>query len=76
MEAGSDFIPTHTAPAEGMPTWSTPDPAAASDNRLDPLLPVQVTEESTGWAHVLCANGWTAWGTVSLGPNGRAGASL
>ncbi|MFY9615997.1 MAG: hypothetical protein WAT58_11425, partial [Candidatus Dormiibacterota bacterium] len=61
MEAGSEFRPTHTAPAGGLPTWSAPDPAAAADNRLDPLLEVQVMQETTGWAHILCANGWTAW---------------
>ncbi|MDP9325587.1 MAG: hypothetical protein M3O87_03520, partial [Candidatus Dormibacteraeota bacterium] len=61
MEAGSTFNPTHTAPEGGLPTWSAPDPATAADNRLDPLLEVQLLEEATGWAHILCANGWTAW---------------
>lgn len=61
MEARSGFTPTHTVPTGGLPTWSSPDPATAADNRLDALVEVQVLEETTGWAHVLCSNGWSAW---------------
>lgn len=55
------FAPTHTASADGMDTWVEPDPNRASDNRLDPELPVQVLEETTGWARVRCSNGWETW---------------
>jgi hypothetical protein len=61
------FTPTHTAPAEGMDTWREPDPSQAPDHRLDPELPVQVIEETTGWARVRCSNDWQTW-VVAIAP--------
>jgi hypothetical protein len=59
--ADASFSPTHTAPSDGMDAWSEPDPNRGPDNRLDPDLPVQVLEETTGWARVRCSNGWKTW---------------
>nr|WSZ19949.1 hypothetical protein OH837_44945 [Streptomyces canus] len=55
-----DFRPTHVVPGQGMPAWDAPDPARPTV-ALDPLLPVQLSERRGDWAHVLCANGWSAW---------------
>jgi SH3-like domain-containing protein len=55
------FTPTHTSPPDGLGTWSAPDPKQAPSNLLDPHTPVVVLEETTGWAHVRCSNGWEAW---------------
>ena len=55
------FTATHAAPPGGMQTWSTPDPAAAPDNQLGGGLPVQLLEETVGWGHVRCSNGWECW---------------
>ncbi|MFK4104357.1 hypothetical protein ACI2L1_30630 [Streptomyces sp. NPDC019531] len=54
------FRPTHVVPGLGMPAWEAPDPARPTVP-LDPLLPVQLVERRGDWAHVLCANGWSAW---------------
>lgn len=61
MTDDAAFEPTHSVPPDGISTWSTPDPSAAPDNRINPGLPVQVLEETTGWAHVRCSNGWECW---------------
>src|SRR5262245_51706752 len=55
------FTPTHTAPPGGMQTWSKPDPSSAPDNQLGGGLPVQLLEETVGWGHVRCSNGWECW---------------
>ena len=55
------FTPTHAAPPGGMQTWSRPDPSAAPDNQLGGGLPVQLLEETIGWGHVRCSNGWECW---------------
>ncbi|GGT28422.1 hypothetical protein [Streptomyces chromofuscus] len=54
------FRPTHVVPAHGMPAWEDPDPARPTVP-LDPLLPVRLVERRGDWAHILCANGWSAW---------------
>ncbi|WP_035840681.1 hypothetical protein [Kitasatospora azatica] len=54
------FEPTHVVPPGGLPTWSAPEPGKFAA-RLDPLLPVQLTEIRGDWAQVVCANGWTTW---------------
>ncbi|MER5452593.1 hypothetical protein ABT065_44430 [Streptomyces sp. NPDC002764] len=54
------FRPTHVVPQQGMPAWEAPDPDRPTV-ALDPLLPVQLVERRGDWAHVLCANGWSAW---------------
>jgi SH3-like domain-containing protein len=56
-----EFVATHQGPDAALPTWSTPDPNSASDNQLPAGLAVQVLEETTGWAHIRCDNGWEAW---------------
>ena len=58
-EAG--ITATHLVPDAGIDTWSEPDPAKAADNRIEGGQPVEVLEETTGWAHVRCTNGWEAW---------------
>lgn len=59
IEAG--FRPTHLAPATGLLAWDAPDPGRTAAHRLDPDLPLQLLEETTGWAHVRCSNGWQTW---------------
>jgi hypothetical protein len=58
----SEFQPTHEVPDGGTDTWTTPDPNAGPDGRLDAGLPVEVLEETTGWARVRCSNAWETWG--------------
>jgi hypothetical protein len=71
----SDWRPTHIVPDGGMPTWSAPNPAMASDNALPGGLEVEVVEqrhdEQRAWAQVRCANEWTAWvdGALLVGPS-------
>lgn len=60
MSDEGGFFATHQSDAV-LPTWSEPDPSRAADNQLPAGLPVQVVEETTGWAHVRCDNGWEAW---------------
>ncbi|MGW3243374.1 hypothetical protein [Streptomyces sp. NPDC001070] len=55
-----EFVPTHVAPAGGLPTWQAPDDSSPSAG-LDPLLPVRVTEHRGDWARIVCSNGWSAW---------------
>jgi hypothetical protein len=52
---------SHVIPAEGLAAWRTPDPAGPVIARLDPGLPVLVTERAGDWAHVVASNGWTGW---------------
>ncbi|MEX0663786.1 MAG: SH3 domain-containing protein [Acidimicrobiia bacterium] len=56
-----EFTATHQAPDAGLETWNAPDPAQKPDNRIEAALPVHVLEETTGWAHVRCSNGWETW---------------
>lgn len=60
MASPYEFRPTHVVPEGGLPTWQSPDPSRQSA-RLDPLLPVMLTEASGDWARVVCSNGWSAW---------------
>ncbi|MFJ9521772.1 hypothetical protein ACIRPK_26395 [Kitasatospora sp. NPDC101801] len=60
MTSPYEFRPTHVVPEGGLPTWESPDPARQSA-RLDPLLPVMLTETSGDWARVVCSNAWSAW---------------
>jgi SH3-like domain-containing protein len=53
--------PTHLAPAAGMAAWDTPNPAGAPVARIDPGVELQLLEISRDWAHIACANGWSAW---------------
>ncbi|MFF4755958.1 hypothetical protein ACWD5R_35845 [Streptomyces sp. NPDC002514] len=54
------FRPTHVVPRSGLPAWEAPDLSRPTVS-LDPLLPVRLTEWYGDWAHIVCANGWTAW---------------
>ncbi|AUG82102.1 hypothetical protein CFP65_7527 [Kitasatospora sp. MMS16-BH015] len=55
----AEFQPTHVAPPDGLPTWA--DPGGLPTARLDPLLPLRLTETAGDWARIVCSNGWTAW---------------
>ncbi|MFL4946316.1 hypothetical protein ACJ6WE_02870 [Streptomyces sp. MMS24-I31] len=55
-----DFRPTHVVPQDGLPAWEAPDPARPTVP-LDPLLPVRLVARRGDWAHIMCANGWSAW---------------
>ena len=55
------FVPTHTVPAPGLPTWPAPDAAGPSNGRLDPGLAVRVVGRHGEWAQVHCENGWETW---------------
>jgi hypothetical protein len=55
------WIATHCAPADGLDTWPSPDANGPKGPRLDPRLDVEVDERRGDWAHVVCANGWSAW---------------
>jgi SH3-like domain-containing protein len=80
----AEFTATHQAPDAGLETWNEPDPAQKPDNRIEAELPVLVLEETTGWAHVRCSNGWETWvdaaklvalATPGFVPTHRVGAS-
>lgn len=60
------FTPTHEVPEGGIVTWAVPDPAAPPDGRVDAGLPLEVLEETTGWARVRCSNGWETWVAAAL----------
>ena len=54
------FVPTHTAPADGLKTWT-----AAGDGQPGPDIPpnleVRLLGRQGDWAHVACSNGWKTW---------------
>jgi hypothetical protein len=57
-----EFVATHAVPEGGTRAWREPDPALAAEATLAAHLPVQVLESRpNGWAHVVCANGWSTW---------------
>lgn len=64
------FVANATVPSRGLDARSTPDPSAPLAARLDPGLPVAVTERRGDWARIVCANGWEAWvdGRLLLAP--------
>ena len=55
------FAPTHVAPQGGLGAWATADASQPPVATIDPAVPMQVTEWSGAWAHIVCENGWTAW---------------
>ena len=55
------FTPTHEVPDSGMQAWSEPDGTRPPVARLDPRLPVQVTERRGEWARLRCSNAWECW---------------
>lgn len=55
------WVPTHTVPMTGSPTWSTPDPATAPTATLQPGLQVRLLEVRGAWALVGAVNGWSGW---------------
>jgi len=55
------FAPRHVTAAGGVTTWADPDPTQQRDGHLDGGLPVEVIDETTGWAHVRCSNGYETW---------------
>lgn len=53
---------THLVPAGGLPAWERPDPTLTPVATLDPGLDVAIAERTvSGWAHIVCSNGWSAW---------------
>lgn len=58
-EAG--ITATHLVPAGGVDAWTAPDPEKQPENKIEAGQPVEVLEETTGWAHVRCTNGWETW---------------
>ncbi|MGW7544819.1 hypothetical protein ACWGKQ_27520 [Streptomyces sp. NPDC054770] len=60
MTTTPGFRPTHVVPGDGMPAWEAPDPGRPTVP-LDALLPVQLVARRGDWAHISCANGWSAW---------------
>jgi SH3-like domain-containing protein len=52
---------SHRVVTGGASWWATPDPQRPPAGRLDPGLAVLVLEETTGWAHVRCENGFECW---------------
>ena len=61
MAGTEGFAPTHRIVTEGADWWAEPRPEVAAQGRLDPALPVEVLEETTGWAHLRASNGWECW---------------
>lgn len=55
------WTPTHRVSASGAQCYARPDVGAITAARLDPGLRIAVIEETMGWAHIRCSNGWTAW---------------
>jgi hypothetical protein len=60
------FAATRRVPDGGMPWWAEPDPERDAQGDLDARLPVQVLEETTGWAHVRCENDFECWVDAAL----------
>jgi hypothetical protein len=63
---GAVFTPSRRVPDAGLSWWSEPDPERDADGTLDARLPVQVLEETTGWAHVRCENEFECWVDAAL----------
>jgi len=61
MAEAAGITATHLVPDAGVDTWTDPDPEKQADNRIEGGQPVELLEETTGWAHVRCTNGWEAW---------------
>ncbi|TQF02384.1 hypothetical protein E6W39_08990 [Kitasatospora acidiphila] len=59
--AAHAWQPTHRIAKGGEPAWSTPDPARAPVSQLNAGLEVQVSDEASGWANIICSNGWSGW---------------
>ena len=57
----ASFVANSTVPARGLDARATPDPTAPVAARLDPGLPVAVTQRQGDWARIVCSNGWEAW---------------
>lgn len=68
---GPAFVPTHTVPPGGLPTWPVPDATGPSNGHLDPGLAVRVVGQQGEWAQVRCENGWEAWVKGSVLVPGR-----
>jgi hypothetical protein len=54
------WMPTHEMKRRAQ-AWEQADPTARVTGTLDSGLPVQVLERNGDWAHIMCANGWSAW---------------
>jgi hypothetical protein len=58
---GQSWRPTHLVPDGGMAAWATPDPGGVPVARIDAHVELRLLERAGGWAHIVCANGWSAW---------------
>jgi RsiW-degrading membrane proteinase PrsW (M82 family) len=54
------FAPTHSVPAEGLPSWALPDPSGTS-TPLAGGLDLEVVQHVADWAQVRASNGWAGW---------------
>ncbi|WBP91040.1 SH3 domain-containing protein [Kitasatospora cathayae] len=59
--AGPAFRPTHRVPSGGMSAWTAPDPSLQAVTRIDARVELEILERAGDWAHIVCANGWSAW---------------
>jgi hypothetical protein len=60
--AVTSFRHTHVVPPSGLAAWTTPNATLPPVAHLDPGLEVVVVESYvTGWARVVCSNGWSGW---------------
>src|SRR5688572_5422619 len=55
------FTSTHVAPEGGLNAWAEPDGAQPAVATIDPGVEMAVLERQGDWAHIACANGWSAW---------------
>jgi hypothetical protein len=55
------WAPTHTAPAEGLAFWATPDPSRPPAGQLVGRVELVVEATTGAWALVRGANGWRGW---------------
>jgi hypothetical protein len=54
------WAPTHDVKHRAQ-AWERPDPGAPVAGTIEARVPVQLLERQGAWAHVRCANGWSAW---------------
>jgi SH3-like domain-containing protein len=55
------FRPTHAVREAGVDARLEPVASRLPDAQLAAGLPVEVLEDTSGWSHVRCSNGWEAW---------------
>jgi hypothetical protein len=70
MTAAAAFMPTHSAPAGGLPVTDAPDPTHPVMGVIPEFQPVMIVAVAGEWAQVRAFNGWTGWadGRALVGP--------